>query len=43
MKHIMIVDDSPTDTHVLKKMLEKNGYSTVTAGNAQEGYRDCKA
>ena len=37
MKHIMIVDDSPTDTHVLKKMLEKNGFSTVTAGDAQEG------
>ena len=37
MTHIMIVDDSPTDAHVLKMMLEKNGYSTVTAGDAQEG------
>jgi twitching motility two-component system response regulator PilH len=33
----MIVDDSPTDAHVLKKMLEKNGYSTVTAVDANEG------
>ena len=37
MTHIMIVDDSPTDTHVLQKILEKNGYSTVTAGDAKEG------
>ena len=37
MTHIMIVDDSPTDSHVLKKMLEKNGFSTVTAADASEG------
>ena len=37
MKQIMIVDDSPTDTHVLKKMLERNGFATVTAGDAREG------
>ena len=37
MTHIMIVDDSPTDAHVLKKILEKNGYSTVTAADANEG------
>jgi twitching motility two-component system response regulator PilH len=33
----MIVDDSPTDAHILKKILEKNGYSTVTAADANEG------
>ena len=37
MKQIMIVDDSPTDTHVLKKMLERNGFATVTAVDAREG------
>jgi twitching motility two-component system response regulator PilH len=37
MKQIMIVDDSPTDTHLLQKMLEKNGYQTLTAGNGNEG------
>ena len=42
MTHIMIVDDSPTDSHVLKKMLEKNGFSTVTAANAQEGMEVAK-
>ena len=37
MTQIMIVDDSPTDTHLLKKILEKNGFSTVTAKDADEG------
>jgi twitching motility two-component system response regulator PilH len=37
MTQIMIVDDSPTDAHLLKKMLEKNGFSTVTAADADEG------
>ena len=37
MTRIMIVDDSPTDSHVLSKMLEKNGYSTVVAADAQDG------
>jgi len=37
MKQIMIVDDSPTDAHLLQKMLERNGYQTLTAGNGSEG------
>jgi len=37
MKQIMIVDDSPTDAHLLQKMLERNGYQTLTAGNGDEG------
>jgi twitching motility two-component system response regulator PilH len=37
MKQIMIVDDSPTDAHLLQKMLEKNGYQTLTAENGSEG------
>ena len=37
MTRIMIVDDSPTDTHLLKKMLEKNGFNTLTASDADEG------
>jgi twitching motility two-component system response regulator PilH len=37
MTQIMIVDDSPTDTHLLKKMLEKNGFNTLTASDADEG------
>jgi twitching motility two-component system response regulator PilH len=33
----MIIDDSPTDTHILQKILERNGYQTVTAQNGDEG------
>jgi len=33
----MIVDDSPTDTHLLKMMLEKNGFNTLTAADADQG------
>jgi len=38
----MIVDDSPTDTHLLKKMLEKNGFNTLTASDADEGIQVAK-
>ena len=34
MRQIMIVDDSPTDSHLLKKMLERNGFNTLTASDA---------
>jgi twitching motility two-component system response regulator PilH len=37
MRQIMIVDDSPTDSHLLKKMLERNGFDTLTATDAGEG------
>ena len=39
---IMIVDDSPTDTHQLKKILEQNGFSTLTAADATEGIEVAK-
>ena len=42
MTQIMIVYDSPTDAHVLKKMLEKNGFETVTAVDASEGIEGAK-
>jgi len=38
----MIVDDSPTDIHLLKKMLEKNGFNTLTAADADEGIQVAK-
>jgi len=36
---ILIVDDSPTEVHVMKKALESSGYRTATAGDGQEGIR----
>jgi twitching motility two-component system response regulator PilH len=38
----MIVDDSPTDMHLLKKILEKNGFNTLTASDADEGIQVAK-
>lgn len=37
MAHILIVDDSPTDVRVLSTMLERNGFMTSSASNAEEG------
>jgi len=34
---ILIVDDSPTEVHVFKKLLEKQGYRIITAADGQEG------
>jgi len=39
MALILIVDDSPTEVHVMKKALEKSGYRTATAADGAEGVR----
>jgi twitching motility two-component system response regulator PilH len=39
MALILIVDDSPTEVHVMKKALEKSGYKTATAQDGAEGVR----
>ena len=42
MAQILIVDDSPTEAHVLKGMLEKNGFEIETAENGTEGIERAK-
>ena len=37
MARILIVDDSPTEVHVLSQMLMTNGYITISASNGEEG------
>ena len=37
MANIFIVDDSPTEVHVLKAILEKNGHTVESADNAEAG------
>lgn len=37
MKNILVIDDSPTEVHVLKTMLEKNGYSVAASLSAEDG------
>jgi twitching motility two-component system response regulator PilH len=42
MAQILIVDDSPTEAHVLKGMLEKHGFEVETADNGTEGIERAK-
>jgi twitching motility two-component system response regulator PilH len=37
MVHILVVDDSPTELHVIKGLLDKNGYQVSTAQSGEEG------
>jgi len=42
MANILIVDDSPTEIHVLKTMLEKNGFTVSSASSGEEGIEKSK-
>ncbi len=37
MAKVLIVDDSPTETHKLTSMLEKHGHTVTCAANGEEG------
>ena len=39
MALILIVDDSPTEVHVMQKALERHGYRTAWAADGAEGIR----
>jgi twitching motility two-component system response regulator PilH len=39
MALILIVDDSPTEVHVMQKALERHGYRTAVAVDGAEGIR----
>jgi len=43
MALILIVDDSPTEVHVIRRALEKVGYETAAASDGAEGVRLAKA
>ena len=42
MAQILIVDDSPTEIHVLTTILERLGHSIATATNGEEGIAQAK-
>lgn len=42
MTTVLIVDDSPTETHILKGILEKKGYNIITATNGKLGIEEAK-
>ena len=42
VKKILVVDDSPTERHVLHELLTKNGYQVTTAESGEEGIEKAK-
>ncbi len=42
MAVILIVDDSPTELHLFRNMLEKNGFQTLIADSGEEGIRQAQ-
>ena len=43
VKKILVVDDSPTERHVLVELLTKNGYKVITAESGEEGIEKAKS
>ena len=43
IKHILVVDDSPTDRQYLSDILTKSGYKVTTANSAEEALAKVKA
>ena len=37
VKKILVVDDSPTERHVISELLVRSGYQVITAENGEEG------
>ena len=42
MALVLIVDDSPTDVHVMQKALEQNGFQTASAADGGEAIRKAR-
>ncbi len=43
MARVLIVDDSPTESHHLSDILEKNGFQVITAPDGESGVASAKA
>lgn len=42
MPRILVIDDSPTELHIITKILKKNGYEFLTATDGVEGIQVAK-
>lgn len=42
MPHVLIVDDSPTETYKMETVLKKHGYAVSKAENGEEGVETAK-
>ena len=43
MARILVVDDSPTEVHVLQTILEKNGHEVIVADSGEAGIEKAKS
>jgi len=43
IKKILVVDDSPTERHVMKALLTSSGYEVITADSGEEGIAKAKS
>jgi twitching motility two-component system response regulator PilH len=43
VKKILVIDDSPTERHVLLELLTRKGYQVITAESGEEGIVKAKA
>ena len=42
MARILLIEDSPTDTAVLTRLLERHGHQVMASGSAEDGIEVCK-
>jgi twitching motility two-component system response regulator PilH len=43
IKSVLVVEDSPTDLHMLSEILKKNGYQVIAANSGEEGIAKAKS
>ncbi len=42
MARILLIEDSPTDTAVLTRLLERHGHQVIASGSAEDGIEVCR-
>lgn len=42
MARILLIEDSPTDTAVLTRLLERHGHQVIASASAEDGIEVCK-
>ena len=42
IKNILVIDDSPTERHILSQLLQGGGYRVSTANNGEEGIEQAR-
>jgi twitching motility two-component system response regulator PilH len=43
IKNVLVVDDSPTDSHLLTEMLKKHGFTVANATSGEDGIAKAKS